>query len=108
MSEKDYRSQKHAPEISAPADWLFISEIEEVISIGRQCWYVLRWIPATDVETRASWDRNRFEFDVFVPEVGMVPVLDFNGPYPEDGVYTAYLEIAEYEGDVADYRKYKY
>lgn len=107
IPERDYRRMKHAPEISAPAGWVFVSEIEEVIDIGRQCWYVLRWLAAPDVESRASWDRNRFEFEHYLPEVGgNVPVLDFNGAYPEDGVYTAYTEIADYVGK--DYREYKY
>lgn len=107
LPEKEYRKQKHLPTIAAPSNWLFISEIEELISIGRECWYVMRWMAPEDYESRESWERNRFAYDVYIPDVGQeVAVVDFNGPYPENGVYVPFTEIAEYLGD--DYRNYKY
>jgi hypothetical protein len=107
IPERDYRRFMHVPQFEAPATWLFLSEIEELISIGRECWYVMRWMAAEDYEKRASWDKNRFAYGVMVPEVGAeVPVLDFNGPYPEHGVYVPFSEIAEYEDE--SYRNYKF
>lgn len=107
MPEKEYRLMMHVPQIAASPNWLFVSEVEEVVSIGRQCWYVLRHLAAADYEKRESWNRNRFVYDCFLPEIGAnVDVVDFNGPYPEHGVYTAYMEIAKYEGE--NYKDYKY
>lgn len=107
IPEKDYRKFAHLPTVAAPANWLFLSEIEDLISIGRECWYVMRWMAPADYETRESWEKNRFAYDTYLPDIGReVAVLDYNGPYPENGVYVPFTEIAEYLSE--DYRDYKY
>lgn len=88
---------------SAPVilpDWLYVSAVAEIKEQGTPLWYVTKWMKAENYTSKEAWNINRYSYDAYVPELGVkLPVVDDLGEYPQDGVYAALFEIADYELD---------
>lgn len=85
---------------AAPPDWIYLCDVKEIIEIGKNCWFVMRWIPASSHGGRKSWNDMRYTADAFVPELNAtVPLIDDLGEFPEYGFWIPRLEIAEYARD---------
>ncbi len=82
---------------SAPADWIYLTDVKEVIEIGKPFWYVMKWISAQKHGGREHWEKSRYAHNAYVPELNdVLPIVDQKGPFPEYGFWIPRLEIADY------------
>lgn len=85
---------------AAPADWIYLCDVKEIVEIGKNCWFVMRWIPASSHGGKKQWNEMRYTRDAYVPELNtVVPLVDDLGAFPENGFWIPRLQIAEFPED---------
>ena len=70
-----------------PEGWMYVNDLFDFEHIGQQCYYVLQFYPPESLGTKNSWDEDRFGTQYYPETDREEPLIDINGPFPEQGSY---------------------
>ncbi len=97
---------------SVPPTWMYVADIADVIEIGKNCWFIMRWISSNAHGGRDMWERFRWTENAYIPELNcVVPIVDDLGAFSENGFWIPRIQIAEFFRDnngACDPRNFRY